>query len=180
MAKSPFDVESKNRVDRERLDRLIFEYTGRANVESMLAFRPEKAAIVLVLTSDEPDDTVNDWFAEARLSVNRQFTGTRPAIMYVQLLGLSSFALMQIARSDSSDPSKSNQLQVAATRILDDTSRSHLHSLIIRGHSSPEFMSSGVGCVSETGPAYCFFNPAHPQHDDVRCRLFRLASNELK
>ena len=173
MASSPFGANSGKELSEDAIDSFVHRYTGRMNAESMHAFRPGKAALVLVVVSDAEDDGVNDWFAEPRKSVNRQFSGTRPAIMVVQMLGLSSKALLEIANDDMSGLAARNGLQVAATRILDEPSRKHLHSLIIRGHPSPEFLNQHDGGVEEKAPTYCFYNSGNAYANDPRCRIFK-------
>jgi hypothetical protein len=177
MTDSPFGADSSRGVDRNAIDQLIFEKIGQSNIESMYAFRPAKSALAVVIVSETADNDVHSWFRPAREAVMQQFTGTRPSILCVQLLGLSSLELLGLAKDDSLNPAQGNKLQLAATRILTEANRSHLHSVVIRGSFSPEFMNVNREGVSETAPAYIFYNPHNSHHDDVRCRLFSRANS---
>lgn len=170
---SPFGGELGKNLSQDTIENFVNQHTGRSNAEAAHAFLPGKAALVLVIVSDADDDGVNDWFAEPRKSVTTQFSGLRPAIMIVQMLGLSSKALLEIATEDVSGLGAGSALQRAASRILDAPSRKHLHSLIIRGHTSPEFFNQHDGGVEEKAPTYCFYNSGNAYANDPRCRVFK-------
>lgn len=118
----------------------------------------DKCAVIIEAISKRKDDLLLSTEKQLHDSAKRQFTKTRPAVLYVRFAGLSQSGLTEIASRDRNRPTS---LAIMASRIL--KKRLHLHTISFP--SLPEYQESITRSRNQqttvrqsTGEAYSFKN----------------------
>lgn len=166
MADSPFGHGSERQIPRQRLEDFVFGLTGERNREALAFYRPNAAAVVVVLTSKQGDNDVHEWLSEARNAASRQFSKGRPGILCVHFDGLTNTQLLSLAGDEVSG------LSLSATRILNNQDRAHLVSVVYFARLTQEPVTVQGPAISVPGSVYITHNPSHPARDDPRANLF--------
>jgi hypothetical protein len=166
MADSPFGHGSERQIPRQRLEDFVFGLTAERNREVLAFYRPNAAAVVVVLASQQGDNDVHEWLREARSAASRQFSKERPGILCVHFDGLTNAQLLSLAGDEVSG------LSISATRILNNEDRAHLVSVVYFARLTQEPVTIQGSAVSVPGSVYITHNPFHPTRDDARANLF--------
>jgi hypothetical protein len=168
LAKSPFAQSEP--VTEDAVRAFVDTLFGEANVHAFAAVRPTQAAIVVVVDSQQRDRVLGKLVRDLKEAAADQFSGTRAGALVVQFLELDAEALLQVARRDSTDPSRASALQIATNVFFNTPARAHVHTVVYRSHGV--LMETPLGGVQEQGPTYSFTNPHHPCAVDRRYQLF--------
>ena len=102
-----------------------------------------------------------------------QFSKSRPGYLVAQLHDLTAEQLLDIAESDSSWRGNASRLQVMTSDLLDNSSRSHVHTIVYLSHSTLDNSAKGGEAIIADGTAYTFANANHPNYKDSRFGVFR-------
>ena len=168
IAKSPFDVDRPQDVDREALNHFARATFGRSNKEMMIFFSPSKRALIALVESAKPDQVLKGVARQLRDKA-KQFTETRPGIITVQFQDLTDDQLEDIAKYESPTRLGASSLQIVTHDFLDSAKRSHIHTVVYRSHSR---MKAERNIIRGDGPAYFIRNPHNLHYADERCNVF--------
>lgn len=181
LAGTPFGGSDPGLVTTDAVHELVDRVFGKRNPHVLVLFRPQQRAVIVVVESAQPDRVLRGLMREVKDAAKTQFTKTRPGILAVQFLELSLDGLLELAKSDSTDPARASALQIATNLFFQSPTRSHILSLVYRSrgvlvkHAS--ISSNRVDeSWQEQGPAYFFTNPNHPVAGDRRYSVFSLSA----
>mgnify|MGYP003393797048 CR=1 FL=1 len=136
-----------------------------AGAAHLLCVRPPGAGGVFVdVVGATGDHTQESMYRELRRSRNDQFSRTFPASIAVRLVDLDASQISSLADRQRS------WLPQVATRLFGSTERRHLHSLAFLAPAAD--MNAAGDLRSNTGRAWSFTNPTHPDAGDERLRLY--------
>lgn len=108
---------------------------------------------------------------QLRDAAEGQFSKTRPAVLAVQLHGITADQLRNLARSDSAWGGNATSLQIMTSDFLQSPSRSHIHTVMYRSHG--ELTDQKLeGTKRADGIAYMNKNGFHPRPDDPSYTVF--------
>lgn len=174
---TPFLLEPTKGIVRHEMES-AFERMGlKPDPQAILAYKPGKVALVIVVESCEKDEVLAGVMKQAKAAAD-QFSRQRPAIISMRLLDLSAPQIRSLGDS-LNDPSKPSGLRIIISAFLSDERRQHVHTIAFDGVAdiSVERQRRPSGDVIETawsgtGPAYVLKNPFHPQRNDPACSVF--------
>lgn len=121
------------------------------------------SAVVFVAHSDRPDQVLTYMYRQMK-QASDQFTRSRPAVVCVQVEGVSPDEWQTLGTGSS--------LQVMTNRYLHTASRSraHIHSV---AYNSTGWLQRKASVVTEHGTVLYFKNAEHPMRDDPLISIFR-------
>lgn len=160
---SPFSRNHGHQLAEPDVKKYAKEAFGIDNANVLVAWRPGRAAVLVVTESATPDKVVGEIFKHLNGDAKRQFSKSLPAILCVHLADLSGAELQDIA--DTEHNGTVTGLQRAASLLLNK--RPHLHTVAFftdgdvrmkREQSELNIHTS----VNEAGRYYFFTNPNHP------------------
>jgi hypothetical protein len=147
----------------------IAERLGRTNRNVHWFGSPnEQAAVVAILSSREPDQVVDYIYRQLKKSAERQFSGTNPALLAVNLLDLTADQLRELG-------SGPNELAGLSNHLFASQNREHLFGVAFV--SPADTPTPGIDIygarLASRGMALLFRRPGHPLSEDPRLRLFK-------
>lgn len=177
LSESPFVNPSGGELERERVREFVKERFAISNSYMFVLFRPSHGAIIFVVESIQKDEVVKGLLRQLKTAAWGQFTKTRPGVLCVQLYDLTPEQMLELARSDSTDPQKVPALQIAISEFFASPKRNHIHTLTYRSHghvTRTRAANDGqIATVSqEQGHTYTFKNRNHPMASDKRYSVF--------
>jgi hypothetical protein len=143
---------------------------GNSNVNAMAIHRPGTALLV-VIESKRPDKVIDGVYRALKDSAERQFSGTRPALLAVRLTDITGENLKTLMAQDR------NGLAAVAQRLFSSERRAHLRNVafLARGgvSATPGTPSGLPGAViTDRGIAASFRRIGHPTANDPRLDVF--------
>jgi hypothetical protein len=160
VATSPF--ETNLRVSNEDLAIFLSQYFGLQNVNTVCRSSPGKGAAILVIQSEKPDRVVDGIYRQLRGSAYNQFSGSRPAVLCVQLRDMNAAQLHHVAEEPR------NGLAAIATKLFDHDARKHIAGVSFVATSGTLTTSRSISNAmlrtsrQDVGAAYVFRNAANP------------------
>jgi len=127
----------------------------------LFLFGDSVSAVVFIAHSQRRDQVLSYMYRQMKGAAD-QFTGSRPAIVCVQVEGIYPDEWRSLATNSS--------LQVMTNRYLRSPSRSHVHSV---AYNSMGWLERDASVVTEHTSALFFANPYHPMRDDPLVGIFR-------
>ena len=170
---SPFCVSKPHDLSISAIGEFVKGEIGRSNSNLMNLFSPGKRAVVALVESSEPDDVLGGIRRQLRDAAIDQFSKSRPGYLVAQLHDLTAEQLLDIAESDSSWRGNASRLQVMTSDLLDNSSRSHVHTIVYLYHSTIDTSAKSGEAIIADGTAYTFANANHPNYKDSRFGVFR-------
>lgn len=167
---SPFR-KSREEISRDEIDQFVRVRTGRSNANLMILFSPSKRAVILSLASAKQDEVLDGMRRQLRDAAKGQFSGTRPAMLAVQLHALTADQLISLGQLDSSSRSAATGLQIMTSDFLQRPSSAHVHTIVYRSHAVIG-SDALAGTVRAAGPSYLIKNRNHPSYGDPRFEVF--------
>jgi hypothetical protein len=146
-----------------------FEIEGKNTV---VLFHPEKGAIIVVVQSLKEDAVLKGIHRQLKGSANNQLTGERPGILCCELADLTEKQLLDLKEN----PGDGTGLQYMVTDLI--CRRAQIHTVAFTTPGTVRIQDSMLEpvehtSIQETGPAYVFYNPDHPQANDLRYGVFK-------
>jgi len=167
---SPFS-NAPGEISRDEVDQFVRARTGRSNVNLMILFSPGQRAVILSLASEKHDEVLDGMRRQLRDAAKGQFTGTRPAMLSVQLHALTADQLISLGQLDSSSRSAATGLQIMTSDFLQRPSSAHIHTVAYRSHGV--FDNGGwSGTTRGAGTSYLIKNRNHASYADARFGIF--------
>ena len=139
----------------------------------MILFSPGQRAVILSIASEKQDEVLDGMRRQLRDAAKGQFSGTRPAMLAVQLHALTADQLISLGLLDSSSRSAATSLQIMTSDFLQRPSSAHIHTIAYRSHAMIDH-SALTGTTRGTGPSYVIKNRNHPLYGDPRLELFTI------
>src|SRR5260370_8171735 len=130
-------------------------------------WRPGHGAAVLVVQSATVDRVVDGIYRQLKQSAKSQFSGSLPAVLYVQLRDVMGPQLRRLGAEPV------NGLGAIATRLFLGESRDHLAGICFVAPAGPFTRTHSLeGHIMKTnhqdvGLAYVFLNPKHPSANEI-------------
>jgi len=176
-SESPFFNPPGEGLERERVREFVKERFGISNSYMFVLFRPSHGAIIVVVESLQKGAVLKGLLRQLKTAATGQFTKTRAGILCVQLYDLTPEQMLELGRSDSTDPQKASALQIATSEFFDSPKRNHIHTLTYRSHGQVTVTRTAkdgqITTVSqEQGHTYTFKNRNHPMVSDIRYSVF--------
>jgi hypothetical protein len=160
LARTPFEI--KPRVSEEDLAAFLSQRFTLHNVNAVYRASTGKGVAILVIQSARPDRVVEGIYRQLRESANFQFSGSRPAVLCVQLRAMNAAQLQNVAEEPR------NGLAAIATRLFGRDTRRHLAGISFVATAGQLTISRSIseGMLhtghQDVGAAYVFRNPANP------------------
>jgi hypothetical protein len=142
------------------------------NPHAFFLFRPGRGVVVLVLSSAKKDVVLGGLHRQLSTGAE-QFTGTRPAALCVRLSDVFEHDLTTLAES-----AEVSGIQRLTNYLLQTPKRAHLHTLAYAAPGKIVAQERKIGgdtlrhSLHESGLAWFFVNPNHPQAADNRYSVF--------
>jgi len=169
---SPFNKnKASEKLSRDEIDRFVQTRSGRSNTNLMLLFSPGQRAVILSIASEKADGVLAGMRRQLREATKGQFSGTRPAMLAVQLHALTTDQLVNLAQLDSASRAAATGLQIMTSDLLQRPSSAHIHTIVYRSHVMIDNRDLD-GTISGAGPSYLIKNCNHPLHADPRYGIF--------
>jgi hypothetical protein len=144
-------------------------WLGRSNAHAICMGRPGEAAVVAAVSSRKPDRVADGIYRALKQSAERQFSGTRPALLAIRLLDLTMVQLRELASNPSGG------LGAICNRLFGGERRSHIFGVAFV--SPADTLTESVGAdridISDRGTALLFRRGDHPLAHDPRLALFK-------
>ena len=137
-----------------------------------------KRALVVSLHSRQSDSVIDNLFSELTDSASRQFSKTRPGVLCVQFIDMTNEQIRRMdSASDDELPKRPSYIWFETSKFLASPNRSHIHSVVFRGHGYLGQSASIQGNlltheVEEEGSAFFVTNENHPVANDRRYAIF--------
>lgn len=167
---SPFAAGLDARKNSSNVQAFVARLTGCTNSHVMMMVSPGERAVVAVLECVQPDAVVKGIRRQLRDAAEGQLTGTRPGCLVAELHDMSDAQILSLAKSDSNTWEGANDLQRMTSELLQDESRSHVHSVVYRGRG--RLGQTDPNSLMGQGYTYVVKNAWHPLNADSRCNLF--------
>jgi len=172
---SPFS-KARGEFSGDEIDQFVRARTGRSNVNLMILFSPGERAMILSLASEKQDEVLDGMRRQLRDSAKSQFSGTRPAMLAVQLHALTADQLISLGQLDSSSRSAATGLQIMTSDFLQRPSSAHIHTVVYRSHGVIDNRAL-TGATRAAGPTYLIKNRNHPLYGDPRFGIFSVEAS---
>lgn len=172
---SPFR-KSPGEISRDEIDQFVQACTGRSNANLMILFSPGKRTVILSLASSKQDEVLDGMRRQLRDAAKGQFSGTRPAMLAVQLHALTAAQLISLGQLDSSSRSAATGLQIMTSDFLQRPSSAHVHTIVYRSHAVIG-RNALAGTARAAGPSYLIKNRNHPLYEDPRFSIFSVEAS---
>ncbi|WP_433704453.1 hypothetical protein [Paraburkholderia sacchari] len=172
---SPFS-RAPGEFSRDAVDQFVRARTGRSNANLIIMFSPGQRALILSLASEKQDEVLDGMRRQLRDAAKGQFTGTRPAMLAVQLHALTADQLINLGQLDSSSRSAATGLQIMTSDFLQKSSSAHIHTISYRSHGVVD-NDALTGTTRATGPSYLIKNRNHPLNGDPRLGIFSVETS---
>lgn len=159
--------ERPRAVTEEKLGTFLKERFGLDNVNVAFRWALRQGAAIFVIKSASPDRVADGIYRQLKSSAETQFSGTRPAMLCVQLRDLSASQLRDLANASP------NGIEAIAARLFSGIHRSHLVGVSFVAYEGAltakqfEFGDLRRTSYQDVGAAYVFANPRHPAADEV-------------
>lgn len=149
--------------------------TGGPNRNIMFGYRPERAAVVIVLESSKPDKVLDGIYRQLKDSGSSQFTKRRPGYLCVRLLDVNSAQLLNIFEAQDDNSGRGPGLQIMSNALL--ARRPHIHSISFNVPGEVELNDTLYNdvvnkSVQERGYYLQFTNPQHPLSENEKYNIF--------
>jgi hypothetical protein len=167
---SPFS-KSPGEFSREEVDQFVRACMGQSNANLMILFSPSKRAVILSLASERRDEVLDGMRRQLRDASKGQFSGTRPAMLAVQLHALTADQLISLGQSDSSSRPTATGLQIMTSDFLQRSSSAHIHTIVYRSHALID-NGAPTDTTRGDGPSYLIKNRNHPLYGDPGFEIF--------
>ncbi|PFH10965.1 hypothetical protein BCF11_3401 [Collimonas sp. PA-H2] len=172
---SPFN-KAPEEISRQAVDQFVRTHTRRSNGNLMILFSPRRRVVILSLVSEKQDKVLDGMRRQLRDAAKGQFSGTRPAMLAVQLHALTADQLINLAQLDSSSRAVATDLQIMTSDFLQRPSSTHIHTIVYRSHVVVDSGGSD-GTTHGVGPSYLIKNRNHPLYGDPRYWLFSVEAS---
>ncbi|MFM0557750.1 hypothetical protein P0D69_43465 [Paraburkholderia sediminicola] len=171
----PFS-KTPDRISQEEVDNFVRTRTGRSNANLMMFFSPGNSALSLSLTSAKEDEVLVGMRRQFRDATKGQFSGTRPAMLAVQLHAITANALVNLAKLGRSSRATATGLQITTSNLLQRPSSAHIRTIAYSSHAV--ISSSSVdGTTHPAAPSYFIKNQSHPLYHDPRYGVSSLGAS---
>lgn len=152
------------RGDRRAFRRILDEFSGTRNRESMVMGSLAGGALVFTIQSARDDDWKKATFDTLSDAAKRQLTGTRAGLLLASLDGLDSEQLRSIGLQDRALGSTPSKLQGGVDSFLSSTRRDHVVGVGFVSRSG--VVSERDGIIRTGGAAYYFRKKQSPFWSD--------------
>jgi hypothetical protein len=147
----------------------IAERLGRTNPHFHWFGSPDdQAAVVAIVSSRKPDEVADGIYRQLKRSADRQFSGSKPALLATNLLDISPDQLRDLASGPSA-------LGAISDRLFASERRAHLFGVAFV--SPADMPTRGIdadgAALSGRGMALLFRRDGHPLAHDPRLALFK-------
>lgn len=172
--RSPFSVSRIDDLDRSMVADFVSSITGisKLNPNLVILFSPGTRAVVAFLESAKPDNVLSGMGRQLREAAKGQFSSSRPGILAVHVHALTAEQLTNLYNLQSTDPKNPTGLRVMTSRLLESSSRNHIHTVCYKANGAIDF-DSASGVTSGTGVTYSMRNRNNPDCEDQRYQIFQ-------
>ncbi|MBT3767215.1 MAG: hypothetical protein HOH80_15265 [Rhodospirillaceae bacterium] len=167
----PLNMEEPDDSVRIRARQYFEEEHDVENRNMLMLFRPSHGAVVITIQSEKPDQVLNGIYRQLKGSAKNQFSGTRPAALFVYLSDITVEQLDSLAAAGKDKPTG---LQLMANDLIARRPVLHTVCFVTPGVvTTKEKFQDDIWrrSLQESGGVYTFRNPEHPQVDEPVCNL---------
>lgn len=164
---TPFTAKGKQHFEVRAAQEYCSNKFGIANQEICCVVRPGHSAVIVALECVRTDKVVGGIARQLRDSAKRQFSKTRPGLLYVQLYAISSEEFGRLARDSGGSLEPRTGLDAIANELFRGDSTRHILGIVFRAHE-PVLTDKKNGrfsteiCTQASGETYVCTNLAHP------------------
>ncbi len=170
-----FDIQKAETEITTALKKHMKSGYGIENKNMLTLFRPQQGAVVVAIESAQSDRVIDGIYRQLKDSAKNQFSGKRPASLFVYLADLTETQLTNLAKTQDDKPTG---LQVMANRLIDKRPILHSVGFISRGIlGTRQVVHAGQAktALSESGGTYHFTNHNHLLAKDERLQIFEVS-----